>query len=151
MEEPERLQSMGLHRVGHDWSDLAGGREQASPEIKERFPQLEGRRGTGWASERGPKPWCLSAVLEEWPRGARQVGPKQPPMCSCAPGSLEAADSFSPVGPHLVLLVLWSSVHVVSAFSPLFTLSSFTAPRGWGSARLSFPLCQARRVACVPC
>ena len=23
MEEPGRLQSMGLHRVGHDWSDLA--------------------------------------------------------------------------------------------------------------------------------
>ena len=23
-EEPGRLQSMGLHRVGHDWSDLAG-------------------------------------------------------------------------------------------------------------------------------
>ena len=25
MEEPGRLQSMGLHRVGHDWSDLAVG------------------------------------------------------------------------------------------------------------------------------
>ena len=23
MEEPGRLQSMGLHRIGHDWSDLA--------------------------------------------------------------------------------------------------------------------------------
>ena len=23
MEEPDRLQSMGSHRVGHDWSDLA--------------------------------------------------------------------------------------------------------------------------------
>ena len=25
MEEPGRLQSMGLHRVGHDWNDLAAG------------------------------------------------------------------------------------------------------------------------------
>ena len=27
MEEPGRLQSMGSHRVGHDWSDLAAAAE----------------------------------------------------------------------------------------------------------------------------
>ena len=27
MEEPGRLQSMGLHRIGHDWSDLASKQE----------------------------------------------------------------------------------------------------------------------------
>ena len=36
MEEPGRLQSMGLRRVGHDWSDLAvaAAEKAEEPEIK---------------------------------------------------------------------------------------------------------------------
>ena len=34
--EPDRLPSMGLHRVGHDWSDLAAAAAAAAAEV--RYP-----------------------------------------------------------------------------------------------------------------
>ena len=41
MEKPGRLQSMGSHRVGHDWSDLAAAAATASPFIDEDTDALK--------------------------------------------------------------------------------------------------------------
>ena len=39
-EEPGGLLSMGLHRVGHDWSDLAAAASRARKEPKKNISQL---------------------------------------------------------------------------------------------------------------
>ena len=43
--EPGGLLSMGLHRVGHDWSNLAAARQLYSGECTSTLFFLEGRRG----------------------------------------------------------------------------------------------------------
>ena len=77
IEEPSELPSMGSHRVGHDWSDLAAaavaaspfpsatwrtGRISLQPKLQERFPH-------SWV-EWGKKAW--SWVLHPWEESERK-------------------------------------------------------------------------------
>ena len=69
--EPGGLPSMGSHRVGHDWSDLAAA---AAAEEPGRLPSMGSQRvGHNWATS-------LSPHLLSFPGGAS--GGKEPP-CQC--------------------------------------------------------------------
>ena len=67
--EPGRLPSMGLHRVGHDWSDLAAAAAAVNAETQEvtgwwrargLFLQKQVRELRGWLSLMADKPQLLS-------------------------------------------------------------------------------------------
>ena len=65
MEEPGRLQTMGSHRVGHDWSDLAAA---AMPQQVKTLPAIQrdpGELGSipGWGQSPGGGKWQPTLVF----------------------------------------------------------------------------------------
>ena len=72
MGEPGGLPSMGSHRVGHDWSDLAAAAAAAATYIHQRrqwhpTPVLLPGKSHGWKSLVGYSPWGLEeSDMTEW-------------------------------------------------------------------------------------
>ena len=69
MEEPGRLQSMGLHRVGHDWSDLAAaaGPSEAGPVLSASIKMRTLRN-----RESAERVWCCCS-LDLCPGPGREI------------------------------------------------------------------------------
>ena len=81
--EPGGLQSMGLHRVGHDWSDLAAAAEPSHPRIihheLRKWPRHRDRK---WPLSQCP---CHSGTTVCW-RVQRHKADLCSPDCHLEPG-----------------------------------------------------------------
>ena len=69
MGEPDGLPSMGSHRVGHDWSDLAAAAAEAMFWRRkwQPTPVLLPGKSHGWRSLVGYSPWgCKESDMIEW-------------------------------------------------------------------------------------